>query len=81
MRPARRRAVDDLDGGVRAVTWQTMPTVLALFTIDPIRRYLSHQAISDAVPRQESAATDTPVSTGEGETSGEHCPAHECPSN
>ncbi|WP_405597642.1 hypothetical protein OHB53_07870 [Streptomyces sp. NBC_00056] len=55
--------------------------MLALFTIDPIRRYLSHQAISDAVPRQESAATDTPVSTGEGETSGEHCPAHECPSN
>ncbi|MER5955414.1 hypothetical protein [Streptomyces sp. NPDC001893] len=31
------------------------------------------------VTRQESAAIGTPVSTGEGETPGEHCPAHERP--
>ncbi|MEU5058799.1 hypothetical protein ACWCOW_36950 [Streptomyces sp. NPDC001939] len=29
------------------------------------------------VTRQERAAIGTPVSTGEGETPGEHCPAHE----
>ncbi|RFC70778.1 hypothetical protein DXZ75_26240 [Streptomyces sp. AcE210] len=42
-------------------------------TIVPIRRHLSNRAI-DVVPRQESAGTDTPVSTGEGEAPGEHCP-------
>lgn len=51
-------------------------TVLPLLTIVPIRRYLSNRAI-DAVVRQGCAATDTPVSTGVGETSGGHCPARE----
>ncbi|WP_329567358.1 hypothetical protein [Streptomyces sp. NBC_01361] len=51
-------------------------TVPTLLIIVPIRRYLSNRAI-DEVTRQESAATDTPVSTGGGETPGERCPARE----
>ncbi|MFE5683092.1 hypothetical protein [Streptomyces sp. NPDC056512] len=51
-----------------------MSSALTLITVVPIRRYLLHQAIGDAVTRQESAATGTPVSTVEGGTSGEHCP-------
>ncbi|MFD5124649.1 hypothetical protein [Streptomyces sp. NPDC058385] len=50
--------------------------MLTLHTSDPVRKHLSHQAIGDAVTRRESAATDTPVSTGEGETPGAHRPAH-----